>query len=84
MAKPWTSEELAILNQRYPKEGASDALVCQKRSMWTADEEKVLLERFPEEGASESLQKTLNRTSTAIYCKAMRLGCQKSAQKNRK
>ena len=27
MAKPWTSEELAILNQRYPKEGASDALV---------------------------------------------------------
>lgn len=59
-------------------------LVYQKRSMWTADEEKVLLERFPEEGASESLQKTLNRTSTAIYCKAMRLGCQKPAQKNRK
>lgn len=59
-------------------------LVYQKRSMWTADEEKVLRERFPEEGASESLQKTLNRTSTAIYCKAMRLGCQKPAQKNRK
>lgn len=59
-------------------------LVYQKRSMWTADEEKVLRKRFPEEGASESLQKTLNRTSTAIYCKAMRLGCQKPAQKNRK
>ena len=27
MAKPWTAEELAILNQRYPKKGASDALV---------------------------------------------------------
>lgn len=96
MAKPWTAEELAIMKQRYPKEGASDALVkslnhtsimglvCQKRSNWTADEEKMLLERFPVEGASESLQKTLNRTSTAIYCKAMRLGCQKPAQKNRK
>ena len=59
-------------------------LVCQKRSTWTADEEKVLRERFPVEGASESLQKTLNRTGTAIYCKAMRLGCQKPAQKNRK
>ena len=45
-------------------------LVCQKRSNWTVDEEKVLQERFPEEGASESLQKTLNRTGTAIYCKA--------------
>lgn len=59
-------------------------LVCQKHSTWTADEEKVLRERFPVEGASESLQKTLNRTGTAIYCKAMRLGCQKPAQKNRK
>lgn len=58
--------------------------VCQKRSNWTADEEKVLQERFPEESASESLQKTLNRTGTAIYCKAIRLGCQKPAQKNRK
>lgn len=27
MAKPWTAEELAIMKQRYPKEGASDALV---------------------------------------------------------
>lgn len=27
MAKPWTAEELTILNQRYPKEGASDSLV---------------------------------------------------------
>lgn len=27
MAKPWTAEDLTILNQRYPKEGASDALV---------------------------------------------------------
>ena len=27
MAKPWTAEELTILNQRYPKAGASDALV---------------------------------------------------------
>ena len=26
MAKPWTAEELAIMNQRYPNEGASDAL----------------------------------------------------------
>lgn len=100
----WTEEEENILIERYPWEGASEALlkdlnrsrasvlnhtsimglVYQKRSMWTADEEKVLRERFPEEGASESLQKTLNRTSTAIYCKAMRLGCQKPAQKNRK
>lgn len=59
-------------------------LVYQKRSTWTADEEKVLRERFPVEGASESLQKTLNRTGTAIYCKAMRLGCKKPAKKNRK
>ena len=27
MAKPWTAEELTIMQQRYPKEGASDALV---------------------------------------------------------
>ena len=27
MAKPWTAEELAIMKQWYPKEGASDALV---------------------------------------------------------
>ena len=27
MAKPWTAEELTIMKQRYPKEGASDALV---------------------------------------------------------
>lgn len=100
----WTKEEEDILIERYPWEGASEALlkdinrsrasvlnhtsimglVCQKRSTWTADEEKVLRERFPEEGASESLQKTLNRTSTAIYCKAVRLGCQKPAKKNRK
>jgi len=59
-------------------------LVCQKHSTWTADEEKVLLERFPDECASKSLQKTLNRTATAIYCKAMRIGCQKPAKKNRK
>ena len=26
MAKPWTAEELAIMKQRYPNEGASDAL----------------------------------------------------------
>lgn len=27
MAKPWTAEELAIMKQRYPKEGASEALL---------------------------------------------------------
>ena len=36
------------------------------------------------ESEKPAQDKPMNRTGTAIYYKAMRLGCQKPAQKNRK
>lgn len=86
VGKRWTKKEVAILREKYPKQGSeipkldrtqgaikkkAQSLGLSAPQYWTEEELSILKEKYPEQGSDIP---ELDRTRSAIKNKAQRLG----------